>query len=50
MVAPGVFAVAALLHVLHGQFDIGPLFVYSAAVLRLQLTTFFWSDRAWRPT
>jgi uncharacterized membrane protein YphA (DoxX/SURF4 family) len=29
----GVFAVAAILHVLHGQFDIGPLFVYGAAVL-----------------
>ena len=28
-----VFAVAATLHVLHGQFDIGPLFVYGAAVL-----------------
>jgi hypothetical protein len=28
-----VFAVAAILHLLHGQFDIGPLFVYGAAVL-----------------
>jgi uncharacterized membrane protein YphA (DoxX/SURF4 family) len=28
-----VFATAALLHILHRQFDIGPLVVYSAAVL-----------------
>ena len=28
-----VCAVAALLHILHGQFDIGPLVLYSAAVL-----------------
>lgn len=28
-----VFAIAAVLHILHGQFDIGPLVVYSAAVL-----------------
>lgn len=27
-----IFAVAATLHVLHGQFEIGPLFVYGAAV------------------
>ena len=27
-----VFALAAILHVLHGQFQIGPLFVYGAAV------------------
>jgi len=27
-----IFAVAAALHVLHGQFQIGPLLVYSAAV------------------
>jgi uncharacterized membrane protein YphA (DoxX/SURF4 family) len=27
-----VFAVAATLHVLHGQFEIGPLLVYGAAV------------------
>jgi uncharacterized membrane protein YphA (DoxX/SURF4 family) len=27
-----IFAVAAMLHVLHGQFEIGPLFVYGAAV------------------
>ena len=28
-----VFAIAAVLHILHGQFDIGPLLVYNAAVL-----------------
>lgn len=28
-----IFAIAAVLHVLHGQFEIGPLVVYSAAVL-----------------
>jgi hypothetical protein len=28
-----VSAIAAVLHILHGQFDIGPLVVYSAAVL-----------------
>jgi len=27
-----IFAVAATIHVLHGQFEIGPLFVYGAAV------------------
>ena len=27
-----IFAVAAVLHVLHGQFQIGPLLVYGAAV------------------
>jgi len=27
-----IFAVAATLHILHGQFEIGPLFVYGAAV------------------
>jgi uncharacterized membrane protein YphA (DoxX/SURF4 family) len=27
-----IFAVAATLHVLHGQFEIGPLLVYGAAV------------------
>ena len=27
-----IFAVAAMLHVFHGQFEIGPLFVYGAAV------------------
>ena len=27
-----IFAVAATLHVLHGQFEIGPLIVYGAAV------------------
>jgi uncharacterized membrane protein YphA (DoxX/SURF4 family) len=28
-----IFAIAAALHILHGQFEIGPLVVYSAAVL-----------------
>ena len=28
-----VFAIAATLHILHRQFEIGPLLVYSAAVL-----------------
>jgi len=28
----GIFALAATIHVLHGQFEIGPLFVYGAAV------------------
>ena len=28
-----IFAIAAVLHVLHGQFEIGPLVVYSTAVL-----------------
>jgi uncharacterized membrane protein YphA (DoxX/SURF4 family) len=28
-----IFALAALLHVLHGQFDVGELLVYAAAVL-----------------
>ena len=28
-----IFAIAAVLHILHGQFEIGPLVVYSAAVL-----------------
>ena len=28
-----IFAIAATLHVLHGQFEIGSLFVYGAAVL-----------------
>ena len=28
----GIFAVAAILHVLHRQFEIGPLLVYGAAV------------------
>ena len=29
----GIFAIAAVLHILHGQFEIGHLAVYSAAVL-----------------
>lgn len=28
-----VFALAAVIHVLHGQFDVGALFVYAVAVL-----------------
>lgn len=28
-----IFAVAAVLHILHGQFDVGGLLVYAAAVL-----------------
>lgn len=28
-----IFAIAALLHILHGEFQIGPLLVYAAAVL-----------------
>jgi len=28
-----IFAIAAALHILHGEFEIGPLVVYSAAVL-----------------
>jgi uncharacterized membrane protein YphA (DoxX/SURF4 family) len=28
-----IFAIAASLHILHGRFDVGPLIVYSAAVL-----------------
>ena len=28
-----IFAIAALIHILHGQFEIGSLVVYSAAVL-----------------
>ena len=28
-----IFAIAAALHILHGQFEIGPLVVYGAAVL-----------------
>ena len=37
-----IFAVAATLHILHGQFEIGPLLVYGAAVFACMST----NDRA----